>query len=405
MERTASGTAQLALCALALVVVLGALPGSADANPGFARRYNVSCVMCHVAFPKLNDFGQDYAGNGYQFPGEDPKGKAVQTGDPLLNLPTSPAFAIRADGYFRTRNDTAVTTDFESPLIVKLFSTGYLAKDLTYYFYFLASEGGEVVGVEDAFLYFNNLGDHDWDVAVGQFQVMDTFYPREQRLTFQDISIYRTNVVDTASGGAAPGFSLTYDRGALTTWSAGPAFLMAGLTNGNGLGQLDDGNFDTNAYKNQMARIAVDLPRVALGVFGYQGKDQDQVTGDANRFYRVGPDLSIPLGRRADLRANWIFGHDDNPTFTPGGPPVDHHGGFVEADVHFNDRWTGVLMYNQVSSNDLPALDSRTLTANVTYYYLRNVKFLAEYTHDLLPVSASHPEKTYTGVLGVVLAY
>jgi hypothetical protein len=33
------------------------------------------------------------------------------------------------------------------------------------------------------------------------------------------------------------------------------------------------------------------------------------------------------------------------------------------------------------------------------------VKFLAEYTHDLLSVDAAHPEKTYTGVLGVVLAY
>lgn len=36
--------------------------------------------MCHVAFPKLNEFGRDYAGNGYQFPGEDPKGRAIETG-------------------------------------------------------------------------------------------------------------------------------------------------------------------------------------------------------------------------------------------------------------------------------------------------------------------------------------
>ncbi|MFZ5862399.1 MAG: hypothetical protein ACOYXR_06145 [Nitrospirota bacterium] len=377
----------------------------AEANPGFARRYNVSCAVCHVAFPKLNEFGRDYAGNGYQFPGEDPKGRAVETGDPLLNLPTSPTFAIRADGFFRARNDTAVTTDFESPLTLKLFSTGYLAKDLTYYFYFLASEGGEVVGLEDAFLYFNNLGGHDWDAVVGQFQVMDTFYPREQRLTFQDISIYTANVVNTASGGTDPGFKLAYDRGVLTTWSAGPGFLMVGVTNGNGLGELNNGHFDSNAYKNQMARIAVDIPWMTVGMFGYHGKDEDLLNGQSNRFVRYGPDLYAPLGKRADLRANWIFGHDDHPTFTPGEPAVAHNGGFVEADVHFNDRWTGVLLYNQVSSNDLPTLDSRTLTANVTYYHLRNLKFLAEYTHDLQPRDATHPEKTHTGVLGVVLAY
>lgn len=390
---------------LIVVASLGVCAEPAEANPGFARRYNVSCVMCHVAFPKLNEFGRSYAGNGYQFPGEDPKGRAVETGDPLLHLPTSPTFAIRVDGFFRARNDTAVATDFESPLTLKLFSTGYLAKDLTYYFYFLAAEGGEVIGPEDAFLYFNNLGGHEWDMVVGQFQVMDTFYPREQRLTFQDISIYTANIVNTATGGTEPGFQLTYDRGALSTLSAGPAFLMVGVTNGNGLGRLVDGHFDTNPYKNQIARIATETPWMTIGMFGYHGKDKDLPTGQANRFVRYGPDLYAPLGKRADLRANWVFGHDGNPTFSPGGTSVDHHGGFVEADAHFNDRWTGVLLYNQVSSSDLPALNRRTLTANVTYYHLRNLKFLAEYTHDLQPRDTTHPEKTHTGVLGVVLAY
>jgi len=395
---------RLGLCVLTLVSVLGTWTGWTEANPGFARRYNVSCAMCHVAFPKLNQFGRDFAGNGYQFPGEDPAKKAVETGDPLLHLPTSPNFAIRTDAFLRWRNDTTAKTDIESPLTVKLFSTGYLEKDITYYFYFLVAEGGEV-GLEDAFLYFNNLRGHDWDVVVGQFQVMDTFYAREQRLTFQDISIYTANVVNTASGGSAPGFKLAYDRGALTTWSAGPAFLMVGVTNGNGLGELDNGHFDTNAYKNQMARLAATMPWMTLGLFGYHGQDQDVLTGQANRFVRYGPDLYVPFGPRADLRANWLFGHDDHPTFTPGESAVDHHGGFVEVDAHFTDRWTGVMLYNQVSSNDLPALERRTLTANLTYYHLRNLKFLAEYTHDLLPVDAAHPTKTHTGVLGVVLAY
>ena len=391
--------------ALVVLTTLMVMAELAEANPGFARRYNVSCVMCHVAFPKLNDFGREFAGNGYQFPGEDPRGKTVETGDPLLQLPTSPNFAIRVDGFARWRNDGPVKNDFESPLTLKLFSTGYLAKNLTYYFYFLAAEGGEVVGPEDAFLFVNDMTGRDWDLVVGQFQVMDTFYPREQRLTFQDISIYTTNVVQTASGGALGGFELTYDRGALTTWAAGPAFVMVGVANGNGLGRLNDDRFDTNSYKNQMARAAVDLPWGSIGVFGYHGKDEDLTVRQTNRFYRYGPDLAAPLGTRADLRANWLFGRHYHPTFTPGEAEVDHHGGFVELDFHLGDRWATVLLYNQVSSNDLPALDQQTLTANVTYYRLRNLKFLAEYTHDLQPRDASHPVKTHTAVLGVVLAY
>ena len=33
--------------------------------------------MCHVAFPKLNSFGEAFAGNGYQMPGEDLKEQPI----------------------------------------------------------------------------------------------------------------------------------------------------------------------------------------------------------------------------------------------------------------------------------------------------------------------------------------
>ena len=40
-----------------------------SAIPAFARKYNTSCVTCHVGFPKLNAFGEAFRRNGYQFPG------------------------------------------------------------------------------------------------------------------------------------------------------------------------------------------------------------------------------------------------------------------------------------------------------------------------------------------------
>ena len=40
--------------------------------------------MCHVAFPKLNSFGEAFAGNGYQTPEEDLKEQIVETGDDKL---------------------------------------------------------------------------------------------------------------------------------------------------------------------------------------------------------------------------------------------------------------------------------------------------------------------------------
>jgi hypothetical protein len=393
----------------ALIAGLVGVAKPAEANPGFTRKYNVGCQMCHVAFPKLNDFGEQFARNGYQFPNEEPAKNAVRLGDERLLLPSSPNFAIRADGFFRWRNDTAVRNDIQSPWVLKLFSNGLLAKDITYYFYFLASEGGTVVGPEDAFLYFNNIaGGLDWDAVVGQFQVMDSFYAREQRLTFQDIAIYKTDVMEAASGGAGGSFDLTYDRGAFTSLSAGPVSTLVGLTNGNGLGSADaNGSFDDNGYKNQFARVAVGVPGAALGVFWYHGKTNPGTIGTApNRFSRWGPDLAIDLGKRVDLRANWLFGRDEHPTLSAADSPVSHNGGFAEVDVHINSRWTGVLLYNEVVSDELPVLEQRSLTANLTYYRMRNLKFMAEYTHDLLPLEPSiHPRRNHSGVLGVVLAY
>ena len=45
--------------------------GSARAIPAFSRKYKTSCNTCHVAFPMLNDFGEAFRRNGFQFPQDD----------------------------------------------------------------------------------------------------------------------------------------------------------------------------------------------------------------------------------------------------------------------------------------------------------------------------------------------
>ena len=68
----------------------------------------------------------------------------------------------------------------------KLLSGGALTKNVAYYFYFFFSERGEVAGVEDAFLMFNNVGNSELDIYAGQFQVSDPLFKRELRLFYQD---------------------------------------------------------------------------------------------------------------------------------------------------------------------------------------------------------------------------
>jgi hypothetical protein len=58
----------LAAVAALLAILTAASP--AEAVPAFARKYQTSCQTCHVAYPKLNPFGQAFRLLGYHMPGE-----------------------------------------------------------------------------------------------------------------------------------------------------------------------------------------------------------------------------------------------------------------------------------------------------------------------------------------------
>ena len=44
---------------------------TAEAIPAWARKYSTSCATCHVAYPKLNSFGEAFRANGYRMPAGD----------------------------------------------------------------------------------------------------------------------------------------------------------------------------------------------------------------------------------------------------------------------------------------------------------------------------------------------
>jgi len=392
---------QVLLTVLSLLALLIFDLGTAQANPGFARRFGFSCIMCHSAFPKLNSFGEAFARNGYQLPGQNVQTLLEGFGDPKLYIEKNLSLGFRVDSDIRYTNDTDTRMDFQVPLLAKIFASGYLKKDVTFYFYFLFEEGGEVTGIEDAFFYFNNMIDNqDLDLMLGQFQVVDVFYPREQRLTFQDILAYDTEV-------SSSGFSLTYQRGAQLTYGKGPFDLAAGLVNGNGLAQASEqDNFDNNSFKDPYGRIGIEImDGITVGWYGYYGMDRELNTKIDNRFYREGPDLRIQLVPKTDFHAEWLFGRDDNPNFTTPSQPVSINSGFAELDYLYSHEWVGVLLYNWYDARGESGLDQNLLTVNLTHYVERNFKFYWEYTQDLQTLSTRHPNKNLSAELGIVIAF
>ena len=283
----------------------------AAAIPAFARKYRVSCTLCHSAPPKLNEFGENFAANGFQLaPGAAPV-DTIDTGDPLLQLTGNLPLAFRMELYGQLRTgvpDDATKVDLQTPWNIKLLSGGGIARNISYYMYFFLGERGEVAGLEDAFVQFSDIASTGISLVVGQFQLSDPLFKRELRLTVEDYQPYRVRV-----GDARP--DLTYERGLMASyspWDGGD--IVAAVVNGAGLtAATDERIFDTDNMKNFAARFSQAFGPLRVGAFGYIA---NQETPDAvDEILVWGPDATLALGTAGELNAQFLRRTDDDPFF------------------------------------------------------------------------------------------
>ena len=173
-------------------------------------------------------------------------------------------------------------------------------------------------------------------------------------------------------------------------------------------------DLDQDDSKDVYARIAYTLPNKmnTIGVLAYRGRtelafdlgeeaDHEQgahedehgaakvVRGARLRqvplatfdddFLIVGGDVELNFGP-ANARAVIAFGDHDNPHAS--GVDAQYTGAMGELAYAFSPKWLGVVRYDQVVSDDLPALERKTLTPYVTVLPLDNLKLNAEYFSD-----------------------
>jgi len=358
-------------------------PEEADAIPAFARRHKISCTTCHAPFPKLKAYGDEYAGNGFVIPEDEKERDYVSAGDNLLWLNRDFPVAVRFDAYGVYEDDHEVDNDLRTPWGVKILSGGTVYKNIGYYFYFYFSERGEVAGIEDAYVHFNDVFGSTLDIMVGQFQTSDPLMKRELRLTYEDYEIYKTEV------GLAQA-NLAYDRGVMLPFSIerSKTDVVMMVVNGNGLAEAGrDGRFDKDKYKNFGFRVnqAVE-ERLSLGGFAYYGKEQRGRVWEEILY--LGPDANLVLGP-VELTGQYLYRRDTNPYFFPFGPYSDREvetNGIIAEIVYSpqldRSRHYFTLLYNMVDS-DIDNLDYQTATISGTYLLARNLRLVGEYTRDI----------------------
>jgi hypothetical protein len=377
--------------------------------PAFARNYKFSCSVCHAPIPRLTEFGNTFAGNGFQIAVQEEPRDTIDTGDPMLRLMKDVPLAIRFDGYAQANtlgDSDAVTNDLSFPWGIKLLSGGPIANKISYYVYFFLSERGEVAGLEDAYLQFTDIGGSGVSVMAGQFQVSDPLFKRELRLTFEDYQLYRIRMGDARA-------DLTYDRGLMvpfSLWKNGDWTL--GVVNGQGLRDASEARqYDRDDSKNLFARYSHSLGTLRLGAFGFYGKET--ANDVSNDIWYIGPDASLALGGWGELNLQYLRRWDSQPFFDTAGAPTETWANSALAELIWwptgvNGRWYVTALWNWIDASD-PIVSLRineqvfiqrynAVALDASYLVWRNIRFTGEVAWDIEREGARL-------VLGVVSAF
>ncbi len=396
-------TAFVTLCTLLLAAPSAAnaesgrrvsLSEAAAEIPAFARKYNFSCSVCHAPMPRLTEFGETFAGNGFQLAVSEPPRDTIDTGDPTLRLVKNVPLAIRFEGFVQSGTSTrgeAVSNDLAFPWGIKLLSGGPIANKISYYMYFYLSERGEIAGLEDAFLQFTDIGGSGIGVMVGQFQVSDPMFKRELRLEFEDYQLYRVRMGDARA-------DLTYDRGVMvpfSPWKGGDFTL--GVVNGQGLNQASEvRQYDRDNNKNLFARYSHAIGKLRLGAFGYYGAES--ANDVKNETWYAGPDASVGLGDWGELNLQYLRRWDSSPLFDNPDAPTDTWANSALAELIWwptgpAGRWHLSALWNWVDASD-PIVSLRLdeqvfiqtynlVAVDLSYLVWRNIRFTGEVAWDI----------------------
>ena len=388
---------------LASAALLILVSESAFAIPAFARKYGFNCNMCHVAFPKLNDFGQRFRDNGYQIPG--------QAGLEQTVFETAIPIALRTTAGHSLYNSTDGTTSAFHLYGLDVLAAGVLHKNISFFFVYTpriddpaadytgpgsGNNPSQLGAIESANVVFSNLVPDKLNLRVGRFE------PAYQLLSSKRLYYVQQSFEIYGFAGTKNRFDFSANQIGIEATGRFPRGLKyaVGLVNGSG---ADPKN---NTFKDVYVVLSETFGRgegqsagQRVGVFGYSGRQpttsgtlvspNGDTNGGQNRgFYRVGGDLSLNW-KTLNLQA-MAFRAVDDSAFNVVQSLSDYtfYGGVIQIDWAGlpNNRLVTSAMYNWVrppSNDDARRIDSYSALGRsyLGSWQAVNVALHGEYTH------------------------
>ena len=213
------------------------------AFPGFSRKYNVPCSVCHEAFPKLNDFGQTFRDNGYQtmspadLPENHPEGYWPIAWRTTAGFMDS---TLTSQPNLSGALQTAHTSGFGFTGL-DMLSFGTLTRDISYAVVYTPglgsagfNTGGSSSDLESVWARFDNLFDSSLvNLKIGKFE-LDLPFSEHRSLTLNTAYVvyhYTTGSPYTAGLGNVSNLSAAADHSDFALGDNQEGFELMGHTN------------------------------------------------------------------------------------------------------------------------------------------------------------------------------
>ena len=362
----------------------------AEALAQWARKYGVKCSHCHTVFPRLNFFGEQFMRNAYQWPGEPPDGDKTGKDELAEDL-----FIDKVSHWFGARisltpfayktNDLTQNGKRESSFnlgnsnFLQFFVGGAIFKNMGVFIEQEFENDGS------KFNWFNLKYANVFDTTlvnfhVGKLSPVDfTAYSDRLRI-FQKSDVLN---VKSANGNGENSVNIRSPRPGIQYYGyKGPFIWFAGVDNGKDAS-------DTDRKKNFWAGGRAYLPNLGSDRFEgssvafhyYDGTDTansvaSQIENDFRR-YTISGNLRFNTQkseRNFDLLFVYQFAQDENFDLTPVANVQKEFQGLTVTGAYLRDNWYYILQYDQITSDDIVALQLNKISPSVWYLMRNNFK-------------------------------
>jgi hypothetical protein len=271
------------------------------AIPAFARKYGLPCSACHIGWPILNVFGQQFRDNGYQL-GNDRDSPIYQ--NPAywpITFRVTPNWHVESQNKVlidQTNTERTITTTGFDLSGLDIWTAGTLYKNISFSVLPSMAEG-DAFHFENAWVRFDNLLKTPWmNLKFGKFE-LDMLLSQKRFLTLSNVG----------------GFWYNYQ------------FLPPGDSNGfGGIGDNQLGVELSGHSKNSYARYSIALLSSVDGNPGLTSAGQPGTARNYDVFANVNEGFQV---KGLGVQRVGLYGYvGQSPTYflTSGGTPVQAQG-------------------------------------------------------------------------------